>query len=163
MFSALNPGDVIHILYKGVNDKPSLKVGEIVSKTEPVPTYNSYGANYMDTKLNLIVKIDNEQTEFKNVSANASVMNDPSSGIFISETSEAMINEVNNLQRISKKHVDDTPYHENALVEYDKMLKTLSPRYADDKRRDDDIAGLKSRQDAMDEKLDKILNAVMTK
>lgn len=160
MFSALNPGDSIYILYKNKSSKPTLKVGEIISKTEPVPTYNSFGANYNDTKLNLVAKIDNEQTEFKNVSGNTCIMNDPSTGIFISETADAMINEINNLQRTSKKHVDDTPYHEAALTEYDKMLKTLSPRYADDKRRDDDIAKLNKRQDDMDAKLDKILKAV---
>lgn len=160
MFSALNPGDSIHILYRNLNDKPVLKIGKVVSKTEPVPTYNSFGANYNDTKFTLLAEADNEQMKFENVSSNASVMNDPSSGTFISETAEAMIQEINNLQRTSKKHVDDTPYHENALAEYDKMLKALSPQYADNKRRDEDIAKLNKRQDDMDAKLDKILKAV---
>lgn len=161
MISALVPGNNLYILY--TKDTPVLKIGEVVSKTEPVPTYNSFGANYNDTKFNLVVKIDNEQVEFKNISGLASTMNDPSSGIFISETPEAMITEITNKSTISRKHIDSTPYHENALIAYDKMLKELNPRYAKEQKMDEDIANLKNRQDAMDGKLDQILKAVMSK
>lgn len=161
MISALVPGNNLYVLY--TKDTPVLKIGEVVSKTEPVPTYNSFGANYNDTKFNLVVKIDNEQVEFKNISGLASTMNDPSSGIFISETPEAMITEITNKSTISRKHIDSTPYHENALIAYDKMLKELNPRYAKEQKMDEDIANLKNRQDAMDDKLDKILKAVMSK
>lgn len=161
MISALVPGNNLYILY--TKDTPVLKIGEVVSKTEPVPTYNSFGANYNDTKFNLVVKIDNEQVEFKNISGIASTMNDPSSGIFISETPEAMITEITNKSTISRKHIDSTPYHENALIAYDKMLKELNPRYAKEQKMDEDIANLKNRQDAMDGKLDQILKAVMSK
>lgn len=161
MISALVPGNNLYILY--TKDTPVLKIGEVVSKTEPVPTYNSFGANYNDTKFNLVVKVDNEQLEFKNISGLASTMNDPSSGIFISETPEAMITEITNKSTISRKHIDSTPYHENALVAYDKMLKELNPRYAKEQKMDEDIANLKNRQDAMDGKLDQILKAVMSK
>lgn len=161
MISALVPGNNLYILY--TKDTPVLKIGEVVSKTEPVPTYNSFGANYNDTKFNLVVKIDNEQVEFKNISGIANTMNDPSSGIFISETPEAMITEITNKSTISRKHIDSTPYHENALIAYDKMLKELNPRYAKEQKMDEDIANLKNRQDAMDDKLDKILKAVMSK
>lgn len=161
MISALVPGNNLYILY--TKDTPVLKIGEVVSKTEPVPTYNSFGANYNDTKFNLVVKIDNEQVEFKNISGIANTMNDPSSGIFISETPEAMITEITNKSTISRKHIDSTPYHENALIAYDKMLKELNPRYAKEQKMDEDITNLKNRQDAMDDKLDKILKAVMSK
>lgn len=161
MISALVPGNNLYILY--TKDTPVLKIGEVVSKTEPVPTYNSFGANYNDTKFNLVVKVDNEQMEFKNISGLASTMNDPSSGIFISETPEAMITEITNKSTISRKHIDSTPYHENALIAYDKMLKELNPRYAKEQKMDEDIANLKNRQDAMDGKLDQILKAVMSK
>lgn len=161
MISALVPGNNLYILY--TKDTPVLKIGEVVSKTEPVPTYNSFGANYNDTKFNLVVKVDNEQLEFKNISGLASTMNDPSSGIFISETPEAMITEITNKSTISRKHIDSTPYHENALVAYDKMLKELNPRYAKEQKMDEDIANLKNRQDAMDSKIDQILKAVMSK
>lgn len=161
MISALVPGNNLYILY--TKDTPVLKIGEVVSKTEPVPTYNSFGANYNDTKFNLVVKVDNEQLEFKNISGLASTMNDPSSGIFISETPEAMITEITNKSTISRKHIDSIPYHENALVAYDKMLKELNPRYAKEQKMDEDIANLKNRQDAMDGKLDQILKAVMSK
>lgn len=161
MISALVPGNNLYILY--TKDTPVLKIGEVVSKTEPVPTYNSFGANYNDTKFNLVVKVDNEQLEFKNISGLASTMNDPSSGIFISETPEAMITEITNKSTISRKHIDSIPYHENALIAYDKMLKELNPRYAKEQKMDEDIANLKNRQDAMDGKLDQILKAVMSK
>lgn len=161
MISALSPGNNLYILY--TKDKPILKIGEIVSKTDPVPSYNSFGANYNDTKFNLVVKIDNEQVEFKNISSIASTMNDPNTGIFISETPKDMINEITNKSAISRKHIDSTPYHESALVEYDNMLKQLNPRYAKEQKMDEDIANLKNRQDAMDIKLDKILKAVMSK
>lgn len=161
MFSALNTGSQVYILDK--KNVPTLMIGQVISKTEPVPTYNSFGANYNDSKFNLTVKTDNGQMELKNVGANLSIMSDPVNGIFMTETREAMESEINNQVQVSHNHIDAVPYHEKALEAYDKMLKTLSPRYADDKRRDDDIAGLKSRQDAMDEKLDKILNAVINK
>ena len=43
------------------------------------------------------------------------------------------------------------------IKEGERMLETLNPRYADEKKRDRTIKSLEERQDAQDKKLDKIL------
>ena len=73
---------------------------------------------------------------------------------------EAMLQAVDSMLQTSKKAIEQVPYHKAVIAESEKMLETLNPRYAEEKRQARTINDLRNRQDATDKKLDEILDFI---
>lgn len=150
MFSALRQGSVIYILEKGEN--PSLKVGQVVSITQP-----SYSNNFLmnGSTIDISVKVGEQNMDFKNVPSSQSVTN--YNNVIITETKELMSSEVDNMLQSSKSIVDSVAYHNNVISSCENILKDLNPRFAKEKERDEDISNLKNKIGGIESKMDKIL------
>lgn len=150
MFSALRQGSVVYILEKGEN--PVLKVGQVVSITQP-----NYSSNFLmnGTTVDINVKVNNQNMDFKNVPASQSVVN--YNNAVITETKELMSNEVDNMLQSSRSIVDSVTYHNNIITSCESILKELNPRFAKEKERDEDINNLKDKMGGIESKMDKIL------
>lgn len=150
MFSALRQGSVVYILEKGEN--PVLKVGQIVSITQP-----NYSSNFLmnGATVDINVKVNNQNMDFKNVPASQSVVN--YNNAVITETKELMSNEVDNMLQSSRSIVDSVAYHNNIITSCESILKELNPRFAKEKERDEDINNLKDKMGGIESKMDKIL------
>ena len=151
MFSALRQGSVVYILEKGEN--PVLKVGQVVSITQP-----NYSSNFLmnGTTVDINVKVNNQNMDFKNVPASQSVVN--YNNAVITETKELMSNEVDNMLQSSRSIVDSVAYHNNIITSCESILKELNPRFAKEKERDEDINNLKDKMGGIESKMDKILS-----
>lgn len=150
MFSALRQGSVIYILEKGEN--LSYKVGQVVSVTQPTFNNNFLGNG---ATVDISVKIGNETMDFKNAPSSQSVAN--YNNIFIAETKELMSNEVDNILQGSRSIIDSVPYHTSVVQSGEEILKTLNPRFAKEKERDEDISNLKNKIGGIETKMDQIL------
>lgn len=150
MFSALRQGSVVYILEKGEN--PVLKVGQVVSITQP-----NYGSNFLmnGSTIDINVKVNNQNMDFKNVPSSQSVAN--YNNAIITETKELMSNEVDNMLQSSRSIVDSVTYHNNIITSCESILKELNPRFAKEKERDEDINNLKDKMGGIESKMDKIL------
>ena len=150
MFSALRQGSVVYILEKGEN--PVLKVGQVVSITQP-----NYSSNFLmnGATIDINVKVNNQNMDFKNVPASQSVVN--YNNAVITETKELMSNEVDNMLQSSRSIVDSVTYHNNIITSCESILKELNPRFAKEKERDEDINNLKDKIGGIESKMDKIL------
>ena len=150
MFSALRQGSVVYILEKGEN--PVLKVGQVVSITQP-----NYSSNFLmnGATIDINVKVNNQNMDFKNVPASQSVVN--YNNAVITETKELMSNEVDNMLQSSRSIVDSVTYHNNIITSCENILKELNPRFAKEKERDEDINNLKDKMGGIESKMDKIL------
>lgn len=150
MFSALRQGSVVYILEKGEN--PVLKVGQVVSITQP-----NYSSNFLmnGATIDINVKVNNQNMDFKNVPASQSVVN--YNNAVITETKELMSNEVDNMLQSSRSIVDSVAYHNNIITSCESILKELNPRFAKEKERDEDINNLKDKMVGIESKMDKIL------
>ena len=151
MFSALRQGSVVYILEKGEN--PVLKVGQVVSITQP-----NYSSNFLmnGSTIDINVKVNNQNMDFKNVPAAQSVVN--YNNAVITETKELMSNEVDNMLQSSRSIVDSVTYHNNIITSCENILKELNPRFAKEKERDEDINNLKDKMGGIESKMDKILS-----
>ena len=151
MFSALRQGSVVYILEKGEN--PVLKVGQVVSITQP-----NYSSNFLmnGSTIDINVKVNNQNMDFKNVPSSQSVAN--YNNVVITETKELMSNEVDNMLQNSKSIVDSVTYHNNIITSCENILKELNPRFAKEKERDEDINNLKDKMGGIESKMDKILD-----
>ena len=150
MFSALRQGSVVYILEKGEN--PVLKVGQVVSITQP-----NYSSNFLmnGSTIDINVKVNNQNMDFKNVPSSQSVAN--YNNAIITETKELMSNEGDNMLQNSKSIVDSVTYHNNIITSCENILKDLNPRFAKEKERDEDINNLKDKMEGIESKMDKIL------
>ena len=150
MFSALRQGSVVYILEKGEN--PVLKVGQVVSITQP-----NYSSNFLmnGSTIDINVKVNNQNMDFKNVPSSQSVAN--YNNAVITETKELMSNEVDNTLQSSRSIVDSVAYHNNIITSCESILKELNPRFAKEKERDEDINNLKDKMGGIESKMDKIL------
>ena len=151
MFSALRQGSVVYILEKGEN--PVMKVGQVVSITQP-----NYSSNFLmnGSTIDINVKVNNQNMDFKNVPSSQSVAN--YNNAIITETKELMSNEVDNMLQSSRSIVDSVTYHNNIITSCENILKELNPRFAKEKERDEDINNLKDKMGGIESKMDKILS-----
>lgn len=150
MFQGLRPNSIFYVLDKGEN--PSLKIGQVVSVSNPqpkFPTYNpgQFNPQPMDTTVDVVVKLPNEQMEFKQLPSNMQIAN--SENLVVSESREAMDAEVEAMYRNSKEIVESEPYHKKVMEECAKMRAILNPQIAKDRQQEEDINNLKSEVSGM--------------
>ena len=115
MFQSLRQSNIFYILQKGEN--PELKMGQVVSVSNPQPKYGQYvpGQTYgqnMETVVDVSVKVGEETIDFKQLPANLSIANFGANGVVVSESREAMNAEVESMLRISRGGIESVPYHE---------------------------------------------------
>ena len=84
MFQSLRQSNIFYILQKGEN--PELKVGQVVSVSNPQPKYGQYvpGQTYgqnMETVVDVSVKVGEETIDFKQLPANLSIANFGANGV----------------------------------------------------------------------------------
>ena len=118
MFQGLRPNSIFYVLDKGEN--PSLKIGQVVSVSNPQPKFPTYTPGQfnpqpMETTVDVVVKLPNEQMEFKQLPSNMQIAN--SENLVVSESREAMDAEVEAMYRHSKEIVESEPYHKKVMEE----------------------------------------------
>lgn len=152
MFSGVRQNNSFYILEKenGLN----LKIGQVVSVSNPQSIYGQpYGSEqYVD----IVVRVDEETMEFKRLPASLSIAN--SGEVVVSDAKQAMINEVESMQRSSQQLLSKVDYHTQVVDDCNNILKVLNPTFAKEQERDEDISNLKSKIGGLEDKMDKILN-----
>lgn len=158
MFQGLRQGGIFYILEKG--EELNLKIGQVVSVSNPQPKYNQFGApnygaqpeNFVDVK----VKVGEETLEFKQLNANMNIAN--SGNVVVSDSKEAMSAEVEGLLRTSRQIIESVPYHEKVITSCDVMLRELNPQFAKEKEQEEKIGMLEERMGNIDDKLNKMFD-----
>jgi hypothetical protein len=158
-FSALTNGMPFYVLRK--SDKPFLEVGVVKSKSQPRAQYPMQTPNVgmglqMQQVIDIIATINGKDETFPNLPINVEIAqkgNDTFSG-----SREAMLQAVDAMLQTSKKAIEQIPYHKLVISESEKMLETLNPQYAENKKQARTISDLEKRQAATDAKLDSILS-----
>lgn len=164
MFGDLQKGSPIYIVDKG--SKPSYKVGEVDSINYPYNGFDtsaSKGLVCTQVYLDIKVKVDDKIQEFNSVPSNYAVITYNNGKVIVSDSKQSLQQEVeSNLQK-SKNVIENIETIKQDVVEYEDVLKQLSPQFAKDTERDSKIAGLENRMNNVDAKLDKLIELVKSK
>ena len=163
MFSGLRQGSTLYILDKSTDPKVVTGYVQRINAPHPIyKTYNpavSFGTN-MQTVVDIVVKIDNEEKEFVGV---------PSTGVIhsygdyvLSETKENMIQEVDAMMQNSQNILDSVEQHKKNITACESILKQLNPIYAKEQQRDEAIDNISGRIDRMEDVLSR-LESMLTK
>ena len=157
-FNSLGNGNPFYVLRK--SDKPYLEVGVVKSKSQPRAKFPTQTPNVMagmqfQQVIDITATINGKDETFFELPINVEIAakgNDTVSG-----SREAMLQAVDAMLQSSKKAIEQVPYHKSVIAESEKMLETLNPRYAEEKKQARTIKSLEERQSATDAKLDSIL------
>lgn len=163
MFSALSQGSLIHILDKTNGLK--YKVGEVIGVTQPNGLGGMFSNNFTNpaAPITLKVKIEGEVRDYPDIPSSNSTMSYNNGKIIICETKQGVQLEVENILQNRKHIIANISTYEQEVTDCENILKDLNPQFAIDKERDAKIEGLNKKVVNMEDKLDKILNALSAK
>lgn len=158
-FYSLGNGNPFYILRQG--EKPILEVGTVKSKTQPHVKFPTSTPNIMtglpnQQVLDVTATINGKDETFSDLPINVEIAQRGT--VTFSGSREAMLQAVDAMLQTSKKAIEQVPYHKSVIAESEKMLETLNPRYADEKKQARAIKDLQERQNNTDQKLDSILS-----
>lgn len=148
MFQSLRPNNQIYILQK---DKPQLDVGTVISVSLPTPKYPvppMYGQP-QEMIVDIVAKVNNQDVTYQKIPANLDVADFGNNTIVITDNREAMNLEVVSLKQKSQDIVNSVEYHNNLIKEYDKLLTTLNPEFAEKKAQQSRIISLEAQVEEM--------------
>lgn len=150
MFSGLRTNSIFYVLDKG--KEPCLKIGQVVSVSNPQPKFNTYTVGQfspqpIETTVDVVVKLPDEQVEFKLLPSNAQIAN--VDNLVVSESKEAMDAEVDAMYRHAKEVVESEDYYKRVIKKCSEMRSLLNPQLAKEKQQEEDIRNLKCEMSGM--------------
>ena len=158
MFSGVRQGSLFYILEKG--EELNLKIGQVVSVSNPQPKYNQFATTNAFAQPEMIVdikiKLGDETLDFKQLGANLNIAN--SGNLVVSDSKEAMSAEVESMLRNSNQIIESVPYHQKVITSCDVMLRELNPNFKKEKEQEEKIGALEERMGNIDDKLSKMFD-----
>ena len=157
MFQGLRTNSLFYVLDKGEN--PSLRIGQVVSVSNPQTRYPSFNNGFnpqpMETVVDVKVKINDEEVDFKQLPANGQIANDKN--LVVSDSKDAMSSEVDAMLRQSKAILESVDYHKKVVDSCEGMLLQLNPQIAKEREQTEKISKLEGKVSGMEGKLDKMM------
>lgn len=159
MFSGLRQNSIIYVLEKkhGDGERLSLRIGQVLSVSNPQPKYQPnyhLGAQGMETTVDITVKFQDEQMEFKQLPSTAQIAN--CGDLVLSESHDAIDAEVQAMYRTSKEIVESESYHRQMMEDCIKIRSILNPQIAKEREQAEKITKLESKVSGMEDTLSDI-------
>nr|WP_302965241.1 hypothetical protein [uncultured Prevotella sp.] len=157
MFQGLRTNSLFYVLDKGEN--PNLRVGQVVSVSNPQTKYPAFNNGFtpqpMETVVDVKVKLNDEEVDFKQLPANGQIANDKN--LVVSDNKDAMSAEVDAMLRQSKAILESVDYHERVVKSCEGMLQQLNPQIAKEKEQTEKINKLEGKVSGIEGKIDKMM------
>lgn len=145
MFNGLRNGSSFFILSK--SDRPALKIGQVTAKSDPRPKYGvqqPYGYP-QQMVVDVTVQAGEETYTFDALDANDSIRMYPDKNVFITDSREQMLAEVESMFRTSTQHIEAMPYHEGVVDACENIMRQLNPQLAKEKEQEEKIDALEGK------------------
>lgn len=157
MFQGLRTNSLFYVLDKGEN--PNLRVGQVVSVSNPQTKYPAFNNGFtpqpMETVVDVKVKLNDEEVDFKQLPANGQIANDKS--LVVSDNKEAMSAEVDAMLRQSRAILESVDYNKRVVESCEGMLQQLNPQIAKEKEQTEKINKLEGKVSGIEGKIDKMM------
>ena len=157
MFQGLRANSLFYVLDKGEN--PSLRIGQVVSVSNPQTKYPAFNNGFtpqpMETVVDVKVKLNDEEVDFKQLPANGQIANDKN--LVVSDNKDAMSAEVDAMLRQSKAILESVDYHKRVVDSCEGMLQRLNPQIAKEKEQTEKINKLEGKVSGIEGKIDKMM------
>ena len=108
--------------------------------------------------VDIVAKVNNQDVTYQKMPANAEVADFGNNTMVITDNREAMNLEVVSLKQKSQDIVDSIDYHNNLIVEYDKLLVTLNPEFAEKQAQQNRIQTLEEQLEKMSASMSSLMD-----
>lgn len=144
MFSNLRIGTPLYVLHKA---EPQLEIGEVTFISQPSPQFvTAYNAGMqMPTPKMLVdikIKTANGDVELQKLPADMSIA-DFGNGMVISESRDAILNEIDTLRKSSVRIIESIEHHKSMVDKCDTLLAELNPQIKQEAERTKEFDSLK--------------------
>lgn len=150
MFQSARVNQPIYILYK--ESVPRIEIGTITQVTQPVykfPTAAPYG-QMQEQVVDVFANVGGAQRQFQQLPANKESANYVSNGnVFVTVSRDAMNAEIATLKNEAVGIINRVDEERQKIVKYDEILLQLNPEYAENQRREQEIATMKNQMATM--------------
>lgn len=150
MFQSARVNQPIYILYK--ESVPRIEIGTITQVTQPVykfPTAPQLG-QMQEQVVDVFANVGGAQRQFQQLPANKESANYVSNGnVFVTVSRDAMNAEIATLKNESVGIINRVDEERQKIVKYDEILMQLNPEYAENQRREQEIATMKNQMATM--------------
>ena len=150
MFSNLRPGSKLYILHK--DNSPYIEIGQVVSVSQPVPRIqtNSFMAP-QELVVDIIVNINNNNVTLQKLPANLDTADQGTTNgsLFISVSRELMNSELSSIRQKSQDIINSIDHHKKIIQDYDLLMQSLNPEFAEQKQQRQEIDNLKLQMSEM--------------
>jgi hypothetical protein len=159
-FNSIGIGSPFYVLTK--SGTPALQVGTVKSKTQPTPKYQAqsvptaFSGTNIQQVINIVATIDGKDETFTDIPFNVEVAQ--SGDKIFSGNRDTMISVVDGLITQSKKALEQVEYHKTMIAEGDKILETLNPKYAEEKKQAKTISDLEKGYAEINKRFSKLEN-----
>lgn len=157
MFQGLRTNSLFYVLDKGEN--PNLRIGQVVSVSNPQTKYPAFNNGFtpqpMETVVDVKVKLDDEEVDFKQLPANGQIANDKN--LVVSDNKDDMSAEVDAMLRQSKAILESVDYNKRVVESCEGMLQQLNPQIAKEKEQTEKINKLEGKVSGIEGKIDKMM------
>jgi hypothetical protein len=154
MFSNLRIGTPLYVLHK---NEPQLEVGEVTFVSQPTPQFGTtYNAGYPMPAPKMLVDVKiksaNGDVELQKLPAELSIA-DFGNGMVISESREAICNEVDTMRKASIRVIESVEQHKGIVDKCDALLAELNPQIKQEVERTKEFDSLKQEVGGLKENL----------
>lgn len=167
MFQNLRVGTPLYVLHK---KEPLINIGEVISVSSPQPKYDTtYRSGSWTPPKNFVdvqIKVNGQTIDLQQLPADVTIADFGNNGIVVSESRDAIINEIEVLRKNSSSALEDIDRHKHVVEECDIMIATLNPQIKQDAKREEELkimrGEMKSMQEGMDEIKDMLARVLNT-
>lgn len=150
MFQSARVNQPIYILYK--ESVPRVEIGTITQVTQPVykfPSAPQFG-HMQEQVVDVFANVGGAQRQFQQLPANKESANYVSNGnVFVTVSRDAMNAEIATLKNEAVGIINRVDEERQKIVKYDEILMQLNPEYAENQRREQEIATMKNQMATM--------------
>lgn len=157
MLSGLRAGTPIYVFDK---TKPSVSIGEVLSVSSPV---NQYGITYTPNGMNppsmvvdIKARVDGAEVNYTKMPATSTIADFGQSGIVVSESRDAILNEIDGFKKISERILADVDRHRAIVSKCDEMTLALNPQAQKEAEHTKDIAELRSQVSSLSGQIEQV-------
>lgn len=149
MFNGLREGSALYILRKGDKDHaPALRIANVTKKGDPLTVAGLPATNYgfpQDTFVDIEAKAGEEEYKFSKLASNDTMRYYPNENTLVADNREQIIQEYENMCRMSTQALDTMPYHQGVVDAREAIMCQLNPQLAKEKEQEAKIGVLEGK------------------
>jgi len=149
MFNELREGSPLYILRKGdKKNAPTLRIAYVTKKSNPLTAAGTPALNYgppTESFVDIEAKADNEEYNFGKLRSSDSTRFYPNENTFISDSREQVIQEFENMYRMSMQTLETMSYHQGVADAYEEIMCQLNPQLAKEREQGEKIGALEHK------------------